>query len=637
MPTAQLIALDLVAAALVAVLWLGAGAAAAVRQVKVAPALCAGAILATALRFVPALALWSEGWWFAQEKVTVVLPLIGLAAVAAAVLAGPTLLRAVRRPAGAADAIARPPVVAPLLTAGYAGAAGLLLTYLFGYPVGWGAALITIALVGVAALVTWQVMAAARGTAWRVAGVAVLALAVTGAVIAVRPDSDVDHGGGTAVAYPSTGTPVSAFRGRAEDMAPGGQVRRHTLTARKGTVQLASGREVAAWTYNGQVPGPEITAEEGDLIEVTLRNQDIERGVSLHWHGYDVPAGEDGAPGVTQEAVLPGQEYVYRFAAAQAGTYWYHTHQVSDVSVRMGLYGTLVVRPRGTAPEGTDLTLPVHTFGDTRAIGLHDAPQDVPATPGQPVRLRLVNTDSVPHRFTLAGTPFRLAAVDGRDLNEPGEVAGKALVLAAGGRYDLVFTMPGDPVALLLGNDADRAVRLRPGGGTADVPAPDTSGWPELDLLSYGSAAPLPFNLDTAFDRRFTMVLNKRLAMVGRVPKYAQTINGRAHPSTPTQVVEENDLVLMTVVNRSQEIHPWHLHGHTVVVLSRDGKAPTGSPLRLDSFDVRPGEVWQVGFRANNPGLWMNHCHNLPHQEQGMAIHLGYAGVTADFSHSAHG
>ena len=34
---------------------------------------------------------------------------------------------------------------------------------------------------------------------------------------------------------------------------------------------------------------------------------------------------------MTQAAVLPGQEFVYRFRADQAGTYWYHTHSVSDV------------------------------------------------------------------------------------------------------------------------------------------------------------------------------------------------------------------------------------------------------------------------------------------------------------------
>jgi FtsP/CotA-like multicopper oxidase with cupredoxin domain len=100
--------------------------------------------------------------------------------------------------------------------------------------------------------------------------------------------------------------------------------------------------------------------------------------------------------------------------------------------------------------------------------------------------------------------------------------------------------------------------------------------------------------------------------------------------------VREGEIVRMTVVNRSRDTHPWHLHGHHVLVLALDGHPPTGSPLWMDTFDVRPGEVWEVAFRASNPGLWMNHCHNLSHADQGMALHLAYDGIATPF-HGAHG
>src|SRR4029453_5394688 len=107
---------------------------------------------------------------------------------------------------------------------------------------------------------------------------------------------------------PASSTPavasVGQFRGP-DSPAPGGVVRRFELTARQQTVRLPSGRSIDAWTFNGEVPGPAITATQGDLIEVRLRNADIADGVTLHWHGYDVPCGEDGAPGVTQLAVKP--------------------------------------------------------------------------------------------------------------------------------------------------------------------------------------------------------------------------------------------------------------------------------------------------------------------------------------------
>ena len=56
-----------------------------------------------------------------------------------------------------------------------------------------------------------------------------------------------------------------------------------------GLVRLASGRTVAALSFNGTVPGPELRVREGELVEVTLRNRDVAGGVTVHWHGVDVP------------------------------------------------------------------------------------------------------------------------------------------------------------------------------------------------------------------------------------------------------------------------------------------------------------------------------------------------------------
>jgi FtsP/CotA-like multicopper oxidase with cupredoxin domain len=39
--------------------------------------------------------------------------------------------------------------------------------------------------------------------------------------------------------------------------------RQLTLTAEKKSVKLSSGKTVEAWTYNGQIPGPELRMKEG--------------------------------------------------------------------------------------------------------------------------------------------------------------------------------------------------------------------------------------------------------------------------------------------------------------------------------------------------------------------------------------
>jgi FtsP/CotA-like multicopper oxidase with cupredoxin domain len=73
-----------------------------------------------------------------------------------------------------------------------------------------------------------------------------------------------------------------------------------------------------------------------------------------------------------------------------------------------------------------------------------------------------------------------------------------------------------------------------------------------------------------------------------------------------------------------------HLHGHHMVVISRDGE-PVDGALWLDTVDVRPGETWVVEFVADNPGVWMDHCHNLEHAAAGMVMHVAYRGVSSPF------
>lgn len=100
--------------------------------------------------------------------------------------------------------------------------------------------------------------------------------------------------------------------------------------------------------------------------------------------------------------------------------------------------------------------------------------------------------------------------------------------------------------------------------------------------------------------------------------------------------VAEGDVVKVTIINRTAEPHPMHPHGHHVLVLSRNGVAPSGSPLVLDTVDIQGGEVWEVLLVANNPGIWMDHCHNLDHAAEGMMMLMQYEGVSSPFVHGGH-
>jgi FtsP/CotA-like multicopper oxidase with cupredoxin domain len=407
-----------------------------------------------------------------------------------------------------------------------------------------------------------------------------------------------DNGGGPAVEHDhGAGTAVSDLLGPSgvPDVAV-------TLTARK---------DGSRYTLNGASPGPEIRAVRGQLIQVTLVNESVPDGVTLHWHGVDVPNGEDGVAGITQDAVGRGQSFVYRFVAKDAGTYWYHSHQVSHEQVKNGLFGALVITP--AAGTDRDQVAMVHTYQGRRTIN---------GTPGVSALranlLRVINTDAGPIRIWVSGTSFRVAAIDGHDVNEPPPVGDKAVLVTAGGRVDLRLDGPG---------------RVDAGGGAAvSATGQDAAALPRdtLDFLAYGKSAPLGFDPAKA-NRDFTYDIGRRFGFLDGRPGMWWTVNGHLFPDVPMFMVDTGDIVRMTLHNGSGEVHPMHLHGHHVVVLSRNGVAASGSPWWADSLDVADGDTYEIAFIAGNPGIWADHCHNLDHVPEGLVVHLAYSGVRGSF------
>src|SRR6266496_2701232 len=104
-----------------------------------------------------------------------------------------------------------------------------------------------------------------------------------------------------------------------------GQVRTFSLTVGRIRWELAPGKMIEAYAYNGQVPGPEIRVTEGDTVRVTVTNA-LTEPTTVHWHGVEVPSGMDGVPRLSQEPIPPGGSFTYEFVATPAGTRWYHAH-----------------------------------------------------------------------------------------------------------------------------------------------------------------------------------------------------------------------------------------------------------------------------------------------------------------------
>ncbi|RNB67543.1 multicopper oxidase family protein [Brevibacillus invocatus] len=252
---------------------------------------------------------------------------------------------------------------------------------------------------------------------------------------------------------------------------------------------------------------------------------------------------------------------------------------------------------------------------------------------GEKVRIRLVNAGYLSHKMYLPGHEFKIVSTDGQPINNPPLIKDQLLNIAPGERYDIEFVANNPGKWLLEEHSAFPGAKslkipiVYEGSENASV-KPVAGDFPLIDITKYGEAAKSTFSLEGQYDVEYTMDLN---TVMGNGMTF--TINGKTYPDVPPLNVKEGDLVKVRMVNNSKEdIHPMHLHGHFFQVLSKDGKPISGSPLLKDTLNLLPGEEYVVAFKADNPGNWMFHCHDLGHASQGMMSEVKYDGFKPDFT-----
>ncbi|PSR82485.1 multicopper oxidase-domain-containing protein [Coniella lustricola] len=238
---------------------------------------------------------------------------------------------------------------------------------------------------------------------------------------------------------------------------------------------------------NDKFPGPTLEGRSGDTWEIDVYNNHHE-GIAIHWHGLHMRGANhmDGAVGITQCEVPPGEHFVYHFKVGdnQTGTYWYHAH--SQTQLASGLYGGLVVHAdkRGRPQEdGYDMELlflvgdwyhrrsseVLKTFMDATSNGDEPCPDSLlvnglghfdcsRSTPSAPVDcdvvqkptlalnmshrylVRLVNTGSLTgFSFTIPDAEVNITSVDG-DQAVTADPSNGVGILYPGERVDFILS-----------------------------------------------------------------------------------------------------------------------------------------------------------------------------------------------------
>ncbi|OBG86951.1 oxidase [Mycobacterium sp. E3298] len=244
------------------------------------------------------------------------------------------------------------------------------------------------------------------------------------------------------------------------------------------------------------------------------------------------------------------------------------------------------------------------------------APMSFSAKPGQRIRIRFINTGSdTTFRVALAGHSMTVTHTDGYPV-VPTQV--DALLIGMAERYDVIVTAADGVfplVALAEGKNALARALLSTGAGSPPDPGFQP---PELNRR-VGTVemftATTPVNLG-----RPQPGLNLPVVLGGNMVQYNWTINGKPYSDTEPLHVRQGERPTITFDNTTMMYHPIHLHGHTFQLIKADGSPGP----RKDTLMVLPNQKLLAVLVADNPGLWMLHCHNTYHQEAGMQTRLDY-------------
>ncbi len=419
---------------------------------------------------------------------------------------------------------------------------------------------------------------------------------------------------------------------------------------------LELGPTTSVWAYNGQVPGPLLRYRQGDTLAVELDNQ-LDEPTTIHWHGLRIPVGMDGVPIISQSPVQPGERFLYKFPLHDAGTFWYHPHFHSSKQVGLGLSGVLIV-DEPVSPRihrdvlwvlddwRLDQEAQVVPFSGNRRDASHNGRignvvtvngsirEEFSVYPGERLRLRLANVANA-RTFALKFGEINpwLVALDGHPIF-PRQIFDDTVIVGAGQRADLIVDIPKHPVESLVvidqayGDDFayelmhlvfDSTQIFEP-ITTAPLPlepnpvsAPDVQHAERHQFVFEGGAmgglAGASLN-GKYLSIRELVELDKFWSLNGSVPD-------DVHTDPPVLTLKQGQSYIFELINNTAWEHPIHFHGHAFFVIS-ENDVPVEKPIVRDTVLIHGNAKQEIAFVADNPGLWLFHCHILEHQKTGM-------------------
>lgn len=121
--------------------------------------------------------------------------------------------------------------------------------------------------------------------------------------------------------------------------------------AREVPIRITDDIVIAAWTFEGNTPGPIVHCRVGDTVNFTLTN-DVDVPHSMDFHAAQID------PKVAFRSVAKGQSVSYTFKPKYAGAFMYHCGTAPVLMhIGSGMNGAIIVSPRDPLPPAKEFVL----------------------------------------------------------------------------------------------------------------------------------------------------------------------------------------------------------------------------------------------------------------------------------------
>ena len=409
-------------------------------------------------------------------------------------------------------------------------------------------------------------------------------------------------------------------------------------------LEIAPGKTVKTTAINGTVPSKLIRVREGAPVTIDVVNDTATPDI-LHWHGLHIPSAQDGAAEEGSPMSSPhGGVQRYAFTARPAGFRWYHSHTYAghhlERSTFSGEFGFLMIDPASDpARYDQEVFLALHEWDgyiggaadgyrqveykyatiNDRMLGFGDP---IRVREGERVLLRVLNASAtLTHTLAFPGHQFLVTALDGNPVPSPKLV--DTLLLGPAERIDAVVAMV-QPGIWVLGEVDDT---LRKSGMGIVVEYANQTGaaqWKAAGTVDFSYelfASETPDGRDEKPEVEILLTFQSKFEGYGDFDHW--TINGLSWPKTKQIQLTQGTRYRLQLQNRSNDIHPVHLHRHTFELKSMNGKPMAG--IEKDVVLLPTGSTTEVAFTANNPGKTLFHCHQQDHMDSGFMMLFDYA------------